>query len=234
MRLRVLDWNAKVHRDPAVVAAAIEQMARQYDAPHVIVVHEAHQYRAAIKARMADDYRLYAARGWAKAASTIVLVRRSVAVERWWALRMKLSWIGPQGGLQPGRTMPVIRLERWTVVGVHKAWGLPRGRNLRSVGEEFDRLVKLASRKSMHRKPLVLVGDWNAGPRSTHPDAPRTLAARIGGRVIVPGPGVDYAIVRGCHGGGFPVQRHGSDHPAHLYRFVTRDERSFRPDAEEA
>lgn len=233
MRLRVMDWNTKVGRDAQQVAETVDELVRRHDQPHVVILHEAHAYRSAVRDRLQDRYRVFSGLGWAKAASTIVLVSHRVHVRKWWPVRMRVTWTGPQGGFQPGRTMPVIRLDRWTVVGVHKAWGLPRGRNLPAIRDEYDRLVQLASRKSMHRKPLVMVGDWNATATNAHPLSPGGLADRIGGRIVSPGKGVDLAVVRGCHGGGWAGERHGSDHPVHMYRFVTKDHRSFVPDHQE-
>lgn len=219
--LTLVSWNARVHRAPADVARALIEYIDRHDHPQVIVLHEAREYVAALRAGL-PGYRAYAwRRGGPKSANTFVLVRRDLRVTYFSRLRMATAWVGPKGGVQPGRLFPIVDIGGrggHRIVGVHRSTAAGNGS---ARAEEFAALLKLAGRRSSRRRTLVIVGDLNGSATSMAPGSPGDLAKRIGGHVV-PGHGPDMAVVRDGTGTGTPGPSLGSDHPLVAYKFTRR------------
>lgn len=225
--LRGFTWNAHVGRNDDQVLAMVKELLDTYSAD-VAVIQEASTYRDVL--RQITTHRVYGGTGDRDSRSTVVLVRKGLAVPRWRLLVTRLLWWGPKHGHRHlGRTWPVVDVgrypgPRWRVVGIHRVPGGPsggaKGRNRPEWDLEHQSILRLAGRRSSKRRALVMAGDWNCRVEDSHPQGTARLAATIGATILPVNTTVDYLIVRGCSGTTVRRDRYGSDHP--LVSFVLR------------
>lgn len=104
--------------------------------------------------------------------STAVLVKNGIQIHAKWFMQMTESWTGPQGGDQPPRWYPVVRIRAngyfWRVVGVHFPWvgfkadspcEFRTGQNLVAWNESWSRVRQYFDGENIR---TIAAGDWNA------------------------------------------------------------------------
>lgn len=218
--LRLLDHNLKVHRPVDAVIDGVQQAIEDHRQPHLLTFHEAVEYAHEIRDAL-DDYRVYFETGWEKAADNLIAVRRDLKSEQCMPIRMRERWTGPKSPTprnQPGRTWPVVNIEdHWRSTSIHRCTGHVTGPNTAAGAEEFGNLVRFVERRGSDGRALLAPGDWNGWPSQTGPRSLGRFVDTVGGKVIVPGPGVDHLWVRGADAEGRVGKAYGSDHKARGY-----------------
>lgn len=217
--LRWLVWNAKTNRNPDTVVDTIETLLLRHDAD-VAIINEAETYIPLMRRRLVG-YRVFTGpaprtRQDKEDRSTAILVRRrrGITTKLTNLLRTRIRWRGPKGGLHWGRTFPVVDIRKdginWRIIGVHRVPGGPTMHDAEWAAED-RRLRRYCTNRGSRARALLVGGDQNTLPTNSHRLGTRSLARRIGGR-IVPGHKVDHLIVRSCRVLVNVGAKHGSDH----------------------
>lgn len=169
--VRVVSQNVGESTPGWEVANRLERALRDDkvpDRPHLILLQEARDTKAALKSTFGDDYKIYAPKG----ASSVTLVRRDVR-HRVEQLHTHAEWIGPLGGRRHrGRNFPLVSLGgTLAVVNVHRVPGGPTGGssdavdgfNLEEWVEEHRLLRRLTRRAGPDEEwdHIALIGDHN-------------------------------------------------------------------------
>ncbi len=209
---RIISWNARVGRRPALVVLALWAWVR-LRRPDVIVLLESTRYVHDIREAFHKDWRTYR-----RGSDVVVMVRRDLPQPTVNELSHDTPWRGPHAGIaHRGRKWLQLDWPNFRLVAVHRVPGGPsggiqtRGAN-RPAWEAEDFLLATAISTP---SPVLIVGDQNAKV-----DEMRDFMARHGLRPITTGAKVDWAMRRKVRGSGKRLGRRGSDHPAVLYRLL--------------
>lgn len=208
--MKVLFWNARVGRRPKSVVRSLRRLVRR-KAPGAIVLVEARDYVAALRAEFRSEYRLRVSR------DVVLLVRRDLKVGEVEHLDHLTPWRGPKAGIEhAGRGHLAATIDGVRFVFVHMTPGGPSGgivtRGANRPSYDADRtLIRAAFRGA---EIAVCLGDQNATIPEVWP-----FAARLGADVVETGSKVDHAFAKGVAVTGRRLRRrYGSDHFPVLYR----------------
>ena len=180
-----------------------------------IVLIESNQYDSAI-AEVFPAYRQICYRhGGLKDKNTRLLIKKK------WYERLEVDfihcnepWVGPQGGVQPGRVFPVGILgrgkKRLVIIGIHLSWN-GSDKNEETRREERGKLNSyLASLPETYS--VLMPGDWNMGTQNIrnfiHADGFKVLSGTH--------KGVDHTGSINIDGSAGHSLNYGSDHPLQL------------------
>jgi endonuclease/exonuclease/phosphatase (EEP) superfamily protein YafD len=206
---RLLSWNVKVNRRPALVVLALWAFIRTRR-PDVIVLCEATRYAPDIREAFRKDWRTYR-----RGADVVVMVRRTLPEPDVTRLDHDIAWHGPHAGIaHNGRKWLQLDFPGLRLVAVHRVPGGPsggiqtRGAN-RPAWEAEDFLLATAVSTTT---PVLIVGDQNARVSEM-----ADFMARHNLRPVRTGAKVDWAMRRKVAVKGKRLSRRGSDHPACLY-----------------
>lgn len=214
---RIVAWNAKVNRDPDTVLDQLHDIIETHD-PQVICLQEFHQYAGPAKQRFGKEgsgkWYVYAHNDWQYANNCPVMVRSATHDQQtrgqgWNTLRTTTDWSGPKGKVFNGRTWTYVKTNSAWILSLHRCTG-GDGPNKAAFREEYEALEQWA--RNHAELPVIILGDHNIGPGSTCAHSSKLLADAIGGAVLHPGGGVDYAVKQDVRGQVTKGGKHGSDH----------------------
>lgn len=208
---RVVSWNCKVGRNANTVVGNLRDLIQDLD-PDVILLQEAKGYVSAFRDAFGDGWQIYADAD--KGKDDPVMAREKIKVDTWGVRKYTTHWVGPQGGDQKGRTWTFIQTGGVEYLSLHRCWGGTKDSNAKAYADEASLLVKAYGASG---RPFVVFGDTNTSPSATYPNSMKDLAKRTGGKLITPGGGIDYALVRGVTGSMGSKKAYGSDHDAVLF-----------------
>jgi exonuclease III len=215
--MRFVSWNAKVNRDPDTVLDQLHDIIGEYD-PQIICLQEFHQYTGAAKKRFGKEgsgnWHVYAHNDWLYSNNCPVMVRAATHDQQtrgagWDTLRYRCDWSGPKGKVFDGRTWTYVKTNSCWIMSVHRCTG-GEDANREAFAVEYDALVKWA--RNHAELPVVIFGDHNISAGNMCPGSSARIADAIGGAVLTPGGGVDYAVKQDFRGGATKGGKHGSDH----------------------
>lgn len=192
--LRLVTFNEYVGQSARRAARNLAQLARDTDHPHAMALQEARRFTHSIPGyrRVAVDTVLAPDDG-----DCVLLVRDDVEVVKERQVPVgPPGWIGPHGDSHPPHIFVGATLEtegrRWDVLDVHRCWGMRHQRNMPTWRAEHAALMRwLRDRASRERgrRPVVALGDWNAGAEDLSP-----LAHDVGRVCQLAMRGVDGAL----------------------------------------
>lgn len=214
----LVTWNVYVGSSPVTVAKGLRTIVRRHN-PDVIALQEvsgdipllrrlAHQlgYRLLVGKRAEGKL------AGQESQSSALLIHRRIAISRWSAFRMRLSWIGPIHKLKrSGRTFVQAVAGGIRVVVFHGPTD-GFGVNKAAWRETINRMKRLAANPASIGRPLVILGDTNSRWTDRRENSMRDFAKDIGGQVVHAAPYIDYAVVRGIEAKAFTGDKLGSDH----------------------
>lgn len=197
-QLRAVTFNVYVGQSPTSARRNLVRLAKRTRSPHVIALQEAKRFEGTI-----PGYHRFAPGN----GEVAWLIRNDVDVED----RSHLetgggAWHGPQGGTQPARIFPTLRVrlggQLIRLVDVHHA--------TRTQGAADNRRAEQAALREWFKRgdaPAIALGDWNSGL-----DLMRRFARDVGGRVSLFAP--DGAVVQGARIVKVRrlISKYGSDH----------------------
>lgn len=208
---RVVSWNCKVGRNTSTVVGNLQDLVRDLD-PDVILLQEAKGYVSAIRDAFKKSWQIFADSDAGK--DDPVMVREGISVSDWGTRKYTTHWVGPQGGDQKGRTWTYAVIDGTEYLSLHRCWGGTKDSNAKAYADEASLLVKAYGSSG---RPFVVFGDTNTSPSASYPNSMKDIAKRTGGKLITPGGGIDYAVVRGVTGTMGSKKPYGSDHDAVLF-----------------
>lgn len=220
--LRLISWNVYVGNSPRTIRAALIVLATLFR-PHVIALQEARRFDGTI-----PGYKRYAADQTKRpdADQQVILVRgrrRRNLKHRTYNVPGD-GW-HYEGNPKPPRTFNGVGLTVgglwWNVLDVHRCVGGPNGNSPDEWWAEDELIANWFATAA--DGPAVAVGDWNDQFKSLADGSVADLARRVDADGLLPGDGIDYALVKGCGGKVRKLARmFGSDHAPVLYTLKAR------------
>lgn len=168
-QLRLVTHNVYVGQPAAQLRDNLAELVEATDRPHALALQEAIRLDRGIPGyrRVAVQLELHRDDG-----GCVLLVRNDVQLVKPRIVQVAGPWwTGPKHGLRhPPKVFVGATLEtegrRWDVLDVHRCWTGRGRRNMDTWRAEHAALVRWLRRRGSvdrGRRPVVALGDWNAG-----------------------------------------------------------------------